>query len=475
MITTRQAFWHCMTLVLGLGTLAIPYTLKQLGWAGLVILGALAWLSAHTAKLLCICVDYIPPSSKTKPLLDSTYKRKQVLRTYPDIAEAAFGASGRTFVNWVLYIDLVASSALFLVFIATNMRELFPGYLSQELWVILLALSLLPTVFLQLQKLSFLSTLGSYIMLALVFTVLYTVWATAPESLEGNEYQLARFEMHALGNMVFAFACHGTLITIYREMQHPADAAKLFNQVYMTGYALKVLVGVSGYYLFAQHTRDQVTLNLPVVWIKVVITVSVSIKKWLTYALPLEPVAVAALEATKGRFGNKLSLSSLNLLLRAWLVALTAILALCLPHFGLFQALVGSLCAGFLVLIFPIAFYLKLYGKALSASVYNAHVCLLIASSVLVALATYYSLAEALEVFGGERNRRDADIHNQFGGAGGGFGDGGPGGQGLAEAVDTMDLKAAMAVLMPRLRSGGGMGYGGARVKAEQMAMDMAN
>jgi hypothetical protein len=38
---TRQAFWHCVTLVLGLGSLTIPYTLEEVPWAGLLVLAAL--------------------------------------------------------------------------------------------------------------------------------------------------------------------------------------------------------------------------------------------------------------------------------------------------------------------------------------------------------------------------------------------------------------------------------------------------
>jgi vesicular inhibitory amino acid transporter len=387
LLTTRQAFWHCMTLVLGLGTLTIPYTLKEVGWAGLLVLAALAWLSAHTAKLLCVCIDYVPEEAAGRGIV-------QVLNNYPDIGEAAYGRRGRLFVEFILYVDLVASSALFLVFIANNLAVLWPGLLSTSAWIVLTAVSLLPTVWLKLQKLTFLSALGSYIMLALVAAVLYAAVMTAPGSLEGNEYHWARFRPNALGNMIFAFAMHGTLLTIYRDMRTPSEAAALFDKVYLSGYLLKLTVGATGYYLFAQHTTDQISLNLPFAGLKTAITLAVTLKKWLTYALPLEPVAVELERYSEGR----------SLLIRSALVGLTVVLAVALPFFGLFQSLVGSLCAGFLVLVFPLLFYLKLFGHKLSRREKWANVALLLFSSWLVAIASYESTLEALAFWNDANN-----------------------------------------------------------------------
>jgi len=293
-------------------------------------------------------------------------------------------------VEVVLYVDLVASSALFLVFIATNLNGLFPWIpLDRFQWIILTTMSLLPTIHMKLSNLSYLSKIGSYVMIALVLGILYAVIAAAPEDLEGNEYDLAKFEMAAIGNIVFAFACHGTLLTIYRRMENPADVDKLFDQVYATGYLLKFLVGATGYFLFAQNVGDQVTLNLPQEWLKIIVTVAVTLKKWLTYALPLEPVAIAAEEKWKDK----------TITIRTGLVILTALLALCLPYFGLFQSLVGSVCAGFLVLIFPLVFYLKLYGHKLSKFLFWAHAALLVFCVLLMIVATYDSLAQAQELF----------------------------------------------------------------------------
>lgn len=375
-LNTRQAFWHCMSLVLGLGTLTVPYTLSQLGWlAGLSILACLAALSSHTSKLLCRCVDALPDSNNK--------------RTYSDLGEAAYGLLGRRAVDVILYVDLVASSALFLVFIATNLDGLFPHLFPESssvtTWILLTALTLLPTVFMRLDKLSFLSALGSYVMVAMVLAIVLALFLSAPEDLHENRYRLARFEAQAIGNQVFAFAMHGTLLTIYQDMRRPQDAEVMFDRVYFTGFLLKFIVGTSGYFLFAQHVSDQITLDLPDPRVRIIITLAVTLKKWLTYALPLEPVARALEDSNMSR-----------IVARSMLVALTVGVALWLPHFGLMQSLIGSLCAGCLVLVFPVSFFLKIVGPKVSARDRIYYQILLGFSTILVILAAFASLKEAL-------------------------------------------------------------------------------
>lgn len=291
----------------------------------------------------------------------------------------------------VLYVDLVASSALFLVFIATNLDSLFPAIFPKESsvssWIGITSLSLVPTVFMRLDKLSFLSAMGSYVMVAMVLAIVATLFVSGREDLTANEYVFARFEVQAIGNQVFAFAMHGTLLTIYQDMRRPQDAENMFDRVYLTGFLLKFIVGTSGYFLFAQHVSDQVTLDLPDRRIRIIITLAVTLKKWLTYALPLEPVARALEDNRVPRVSA-----------RAGLVALTVLVSLSLPKFGLMQSLIGSLCAGCLVLVFPFAFYLKIVNpKAGSMQRIQLQVMLGF-SVVLVWLATLASVREALSV-----------------------------------------------------------------------------
>lgn len=62
----------------GVGLLSMPYTIKEGGWIAIVILLALSITSCYTGYLLKRCMESIPGVS-----------------TYPDIAQAAFGMTGR--------------------------------------------------------------------------------------------------------------------------------------------------------------------------------------------------------------------------------------------------------------------------------------------------------------------------------------------------------------------------------------------
>jgi vesicular inhibitory amino acid transporter len=222
----------------------------------------------------------------------------------------------------------------------------------------------------------------------MVLAIVFTLFTSRTEHLPNlSEYRLARFETQAIGNQVFAFAMHGTLLTIYQDMRRPQDAEKMFDRVYLTGFLLKFIVGASGYFLFGMAVSDQITLDLPNPHMRVFITLAVTLKKWLTYALPLEPVA-RALEDAPFRLSRILS--------RSGLVLFTVLVALWLPHFGLMQSLIGSLCAGFLVLVFPVAFYLKIVPNHGKMDIMKYRV-LLVVSSILVWFAAVASVREAVE------------------------------------------------------------------------------
>ena len=97
----------CLLLLLGVGILSMPYAVAQGGWTGLSFLLIFAVVCCYTGVLLRRCIDLDPS-----------------IMGYPDVGQVAFGKYGRIIVSALLYFELFAVSAEFLILEGDNLTQL---------------------------------------------------------------------------------------------------------------------------------------------------------------------------------------------------------------------------------------------------------------------------------------------------------------------------------------------------------------
>ncbi|XVF76661.1 hypothetical protein PTKIN_Ptkin13bG0284600 [Pterospermum kingtungense] len=375
-----QALLNGINVLCGIGLLTTPYAIKEGGWLSLCLLTFFGIITCYTGILLKRCLESSPG-----------------LHTYPDIGQAAFGVSGRLMIAVFLYAELYVACVEYVIMMSDNLSTIFPNtgihfgglYLdAHQTFAIIGTVIVLPTVWLRdLSLLSYLSVGGVG---ASILMVLCLLWVGEVNQVGfhggGTALNLANLPI-SVGIYSFCFAGHSVFPNIYSSMKEPSlfphalIASFIFCWFVCTGAA------ISGFLIFGDSVESQFTLNMPIkfaaskiaLWTVVIITIS-------KYALTLTPIALSLEELVPSTWFRS---HGVSILIRTALVISTLVVAMKVPFFAFIMALVGSLFAMLITIIFPCACYLSILRGRLTKFQIAVCICIGIVGVVVACVGTY--------------------------------------------------------------------------------------
>ncbi|KAL9272202.1 Amino acid transporter AVT1A-like protein [Drosera capensis] len=394
--TLTQTVFNGFNIFVGIGLLSVPSTVREGGWASVLLLIVYAAVCFYTGTLLRQCLDV----------------NKHVL-TFPDLGEVALGKYGRLFLCIVFYIELYFCCVEFVILEADNLAKLFPSaalylgglYLSpSHLLGIIATLVVLPTCYLKdFRVLSVLSAVG---VLGAILIVLSLILVGTVEKIGFSQTGpvVAWSGLpYALGVFGFCYSGHSVLPNLYHSMEDKKKFNKALIIIFILSTSVYVIVAVLGFLMFGEDTDSQITLNLPMD------SIASQIALWITVISPLfkYPFALSKkyicclyfIGSIEELLPREISNTYWCLILvRTALVVSSVCVAFLVPFFGLVMALAGSLLCLLASVIMPSLCFLRVIKEP---SFSQMVICYTVAAiGVAVAMfGTYSSMYEIVESY----------------------------------------------------------------------------
>ncbi|CAI5700475.1 hypothetical protein KXD40_007879 [Peronospora effusa] len=376
----KDAVFNAINVLLGVGVLSSPFSLRSSGWLiGMPLLLFFTLVTNHTAKLLGKCLDY-----------------QEGMTTYPDIGEAAFGTRGRVIIGITFFAELFTACAMFYVLIGDTLAALIPSFTETQLTVMAFLL-IMPSVWTtrmsMLSNLSILGIFSSFFCLYTIFYVGFAIDTKAPGYEMGSLLHPQPLQMIgdvdriplAIGLTMVAFGGHSVFPSICSSMANKKDYPRMLDLSYVIVGIVYASIELAGYLMYGVATQKEITLNLiatyPGILTQMVVW-TIALNPMSKIAITLHPIALALeeflLSPSQKRAAARNKASKTLVFYRAFIRTILGITALCcalfVPHFARVTSFLGAFFAMLVSVFLPCICYLKLFSCSLSKGeiVFNA-------------------------------------------------------------------------------------------------------
>ena len=399
---------------------SFPYAVLQGGyWAILAILGV-AYICCHTGKILVDCL-----------YADDRYGNvTRVHHSYVDIANHVWGSNfGGKIVNVAQTIELLMTCILYVLLCGELIDGSFPNSgVDLSSWIMISTAMLLPCAFLQsLKKVSWLSfwcTVAHMIINAIIIIYCFT----KVETWKWGDIQLKidiwTFPI-SLGIVVFSYTSQIFVPTLEGNMANPRKFSCMMNWTHIAAAVFKAVFALIGFVTFGTNTLEVISNNLPSQPFIIVINLIFVIKALLSYPLPyFAAVEIFEQALFKGKpktifpvcvdSDNKLKVWGVAL--RLWLVIVTMLLAIFIPHFSILMGLIGSFTGTMLSFVWPCYFHLRIKWAQLKWYTRAGDIIIIILGFCCAAVGMYYSghaLVRALQGLPTDPYKTHIPIHGR--------------------------------------------------------------
>jgi len=248
-----------------------------------------------------------------------------------------------------------------------------------------------------LRDIKYLAPTSIFANFSLLFAVVVILWYGFTKFYTHEHYPAIDFSglPTFFGIAVFGFEGINLALPIQASMKNPERYPRVLDMSMVVVGVAYIAFGSLGYVCYGAGIESVITLNLPTSTVTYIVQVLLILELTFSYPVQLFPVhticeAAMFTNKTKHKWMKKSGF-------RTALVAVTVVIAVFIPHFGLFTALVGAFSNSLVTFIFPPIFLLFIFRRKLSILEIGVNVVILLLGLAASSISSYSAVSNIVE------------------------------------------------------------------------------